>query len=38
MRMNYETMHLFAMSRMERARCLTIMNEYYRCICRIFPY
>lgn len=30
MRMNYETMHLFAMSRVERARCLVIMNEYYR--------
>ena len=30
MRMNYETMHLFGMSRAERARCLTIMNDYYR--------
>lgn len=30
MRMNYETMHLFAMNRMERNRCLDIINEYYR--------
>ena len=37
MRMNYETMHLFAMSRMERARCLTIMNEYYRLHLPDFP-
>ena len=37
MRMNYETMHLFAMSRMERARCLTIMNEYYRLHLPNFP-
>ena len=35
--MNYETMHLFAMSRMERARCLTIMNEYYRLHLPDFP-
>lgn len=30
MRMNYETMHLFGMSRSERGRCLIILNEYYR--------
>ena len=30
MRMNYETMHLFGMSRAERARCLAIMNDYYQ--------
>lgn len=37
MRMNYETMHLFAMNRVERARCLTIMNEYYRLHLPDFP-
>ena len=37
MRMNYETMHLFAMSRTERARCLAIMNEYYRLHLPDFP-
>ena len=30
MRMNYETMHLFGMSRTERARCLLIISDYYR--------
>ncbi|NDW12456.1 DNA repair protein RecO [Bacteroides sp. 214] len=30
MRMNYDTMHLFGMSRTERGRCLVIMNDYYR--------
>ncbi|MDR2859536.1 MAG: DNA repair protein RecO [Mediterranea sp.] len=30
MRMNYETMHLFKMNRMERIRCLTVINDYYR--------
>ena len=30
MRMNYETMHLFAMNRYERRRCLEIILEYYR--------
>lgn len=30
MRMNYDTMHLFRMNRTERARCLTLLNEYYR--------
>ena len=37
MRMNYETMHLFAMDRSERARCLTVMNEYYRLHLPDFP-
>ena len=30
MRMNYETMHLFGMSRIERTRCLEIMSDYYQ--------
>lgn len=37
MRMNYETMHLFAMNRMERNRCLDIINEYYRLHLPDFP-
>lgn len=37
MRMNYETMHLFAMSRTERMRCLNIINEYYRLHLPDFP-
>ncbi len=38
MRMNYETMHLFAMSRAEpRNRCLTIINDYYRLHLPHFP-
>lgn len=37
MRMNYETMHLFAMSRTERNRCLTIINDYYRLHLPDFP-
>ena len=37
MRMNYETMHLFGMSRSERTRCLTIMNDYYRLHLPDFP-
>ena len=37
MRMNYDTMHLFAMSRGERTRCLAIMNEYYRLHLPDFP-
>lgn len=37
MRMNYDTMHLFAMSRTERSRCLAIMNEYYRLHLPDFP-
>lgn len=30
MRMNYDTMHLFTMSRIERTRCLEIINNYYQ--------
>lgn len=30
MRMNYDTMHLFGMVRADRARCLTIISDYYR--------
>ncbi|MDL2212523.1 DNA repair protein RecO [Bacteroides sp. OttesenSCG-928-D19] len=30
MRMRYETMHLFAMNRAERNRCLEIMSDYYQ--------
>ena len=37
MRMNYETMHLFTMSRLERNRCLVIMNDYYRLHLPDFP-
>lgn len=37
MRMNYDTMHLFGMSRDERARCLTILNDYYRLHLPDFP-
>ncbi len=37
MRMNYKTMHLFPMSRTERMRCLTLMNEYYRLHLPDFP-
>lgn len=37
MRMNYETMHLFAMNRAERGRCLNIINEYYRLHLPDFP-
>lgn len=37
MRMNYETMHLFAMSRRERNRCLVIINDYYRLHLPDFP-
>lgn len=37
MRMNYETMHLFVMNRMERNRCLDIINEYYRLHLPDFP-
>ena len=32
-----ETMHLFAMSRAERNRCLTIINDYYRLHLPNFP-
>ncbi|MBR5542047.1 MAG: DNA repair protein RecO [Bacteroides sp.] len=37
LRMNYETMHLFAMSRAERNRCLTVINDYYRLHIPDFP-
>ena len=37
MRMNYKTMHLFAMNRAERARCLTFINDYYRLHLPDFP-
>ena len=37
MRMNYDTMHLFALSRHERSRCLDVMNEYYRLHLPGFP-
>lgn len=37
MRMNYETMHLFAMSRTERNRCLKIILRYYRLHLPGFP-
>lgn len=37
MRMNYDTMHLFGMSRGERTRCLTVINEYYRLHLPDFP-
>ncbi len=37
MRMNYKTMHLFGMSRTERARCLAVINDYYRLHLPDFP-
>lgn len=37
LRMNYDTMHLFAMSRGKRNRCLTIINDYYRLHIPDFP-
>lgn len=37
MRMNYETMHLFRMSRHERNRCLEIILTYYRLHIPNFP-
>lgn len=37
MRMNYETMHLFGMSRAERTRCLVIINDYYSLHLPNFP-
>ena len=37
MRMNYETMHLFAMNRTERNECLSIINDYYRLHLPDFP-
>jgi DNA repair protein RecO (recombination protein O) len=37
MRMNYETMHLYAMSRSERNRCIEVMIHYYRLHLPDFP-
>lgn len=37
MRMKFETMHLFRMNRVERNRCLTILNDYYRLHLPDFP-
>lgn len=37
MRMNYDTMHLFGMNRIDRIRCLTIINDYYRLHLPDFP-
>ena len=37
LRMKYETMHLFGMSRTERNRCLMVINDYYRLHIPDFP-
>lgn len=37
MRMRFDTMHLFAMSRAERVRCLNLLNDYYRLHLPDFP-
>lgn len=37
LRMNYDTMHLFQMNRMERNRCLMVINDYYRLHLPDFP-
>lgn len=37
MRMNYDTMHLFGMNRGERARCLAVIDEFYRLHLPDFP-
>ena len=37
MRMSYRTMNLFGMSRVERNRCLAIINDYYRLHLPEFP-
>lgn len=37
MRMNYETMYLYAMSREERNRCIEVMMSYYRLHIPDFP-
>lgn len=37
MRMNYDTMRLFEMNRVERTRCLAIINDYYRLHLPDFP-
>lgn len=36
-RMNYETMYLFKMSRTDRNRCLVLINDYYRLHLPDFP-
>lgn len=36
-RMNYDTMYLFRMTRNERNRCLTVINDYYRLHLPDFP-
>ena len=37
LRMNYDTMHIFKFSRIERVRCLTVINDYYRLHLPDFP-
>jgi DNA repair protein RecO (recombination protein O) len=37
MRLNYETMGLFAMNRQQRQRCLAIVMDYYRLHLPDFP-
>lgn len=37
MRMNYDTMHLFVMNRIERNRYLEVLNDYYRLHVPDFP-
>jgi len=37
MRMNYESMHLFRMSREQRGRCATVILDYYRLHVARFP-
>lgn len=36
-RMNYDTMHLFRMTRAERARCLSLLDDFYRLHLPAFP-
>ena len=37
MRLRYETMHLFRMNRVQRVRCLSVLNDYYRLHIPGFP-
>lgn len=37
MRMNYETMHLFSFNRLQRVRCLEVLNDFYRIHIPGFP-
>ena len=37
LRMNYDNMHLFGFNRLERVRCLTVINDYYRLHLPDFP-